>query len=197
MFGALPRLLILAAGAVALVVFASEDFFRADPDSDDDSDDTDQDQNNSLADTLAGTGPFGTFHVAARSAGLLEILEEDGPYTVFAPTDEAFGKMGERFDELLVKPKELAELLKHHIVEGEYNVDALSEDQSLKTLAGGKISVTGGVSPNIDEAKLVEPDVTATNGTIQGIDDVLTAPVPKKSKAKSKSTKKKKSTKKS
>ncbi len=136
--------------------------------------------------TASDAGSFTTLLAAAKAAGLAETLGTDGPFTVFAPTDEAFGKLPAGTIESLLKPEnkqQLADILKYHVVSGRvYSDDAVSA-KSAKTLLGSSIRVnvrdTGAF---INDAKLVKTDLDASNGVIHVIDSVLMPP-PKKADA--------------
>ncbi len=113
------------------------------------------------------------------AAGLVETLEEPGPYTVFAPTNEAFEALGGTLDTLLepANKAELAEVLTYHVVPGELTSSELSDGQKLKTVQGGSLEVkiaNGEVT--VDGAKVAIPDVEASNGVVHVIDEVLIPP---------------------
>ncbi len=120
-----------------------------------------------------------TFSKLLESSGLVETLKGKGPYTVFAPADEAFKKLGTRLDELQ-KPEQKAELLrilKHHVLEGRKTAADVGNLKSAKTLAGGQVTIT--VKDDVvmvDTAKVAKADIEATNGLIHVIDTVLTPP---------------------
>ena len=129
-----------------------------------------------IVDTAVEAGSFNTLVAAVKAAGLVEALKGDGPFTVFAPTDEAFAKLPAGTVESLLKPEnkdKLAAILTYHVVSGKI----LSSDVKpgrVETLQGSKLNVT---SKNgalmVDQAKIVATDVTATNGVIHVIDQVI------------------------
>lgn len=126
----------------------------------------------------AGNENFKTLVAAVKAAGLVEALEGKGPFTVFAPTDEAFAKLGKDKIEALLKDKEaLGAILKYHVVAGKVlAADAVKLDgKSAKTLNGKEFKVEvkdGGVLLN-GKVKVVKTDIKASNGVIHVIDAVL------------------------
>jgi uncharacterized surface protein with fasciclin (FAS1) repeats len=125
------------------------------------------------------TPDLSTLVKAVGAAGLVETLEEPGPYTVFAPTNQAFDALGGTLDTLLEPQNkaELAEILTYHVVPGELTSSELSDGQKLKTVQGGALEVRiadGAVTVN--GAKVAIPDVEASNGVVHVIDEVLTPP---------------------
>lgn len=116
---------------------------------------------------------------AVSAAGLVETLEDPGPYTVFAPTNAAFEALGSTLDTLLepANKAELAEILTYHVVPGELTSSELSDGQMLETVQGGSLEVkiaNGNVTVN--GAKVANPDVEASNGVVHVIDEVLIPP---------------------
>ena len=127
--------------------------------------------------TEAGT--FTTLLTAAAAAGLVETLQGEGPYTVFAPTDEAFAALPEgTLDSLLADPEALKDILLYHVVSGEVTSDQVVELTEATTVQGAPIAISvmdGTVTLN-DSAKVVTADVQASNGVIHVIDAVLLPP---------------------
>jgi uncharacterized surface protein with fasciclin (FAS1) repeats len=120
---------------------------------------------------------FNTLLTAAKEAGLASTLSGDGPYTIFAPTDEAFAKLPEGTVENLLRPEsrdQLAGILKYHVVRGRvYSHDAVSAGQA-ETLAGKKVKVSNGHgSVMVNDARVVMADLDASNGVIHVIDKVI------------------------
>jgi len=111
-----------------------------------------------------------------KAAGLVETLQGPGPFTVFAPTDEAFGKLPKGTVETLLKPEnkgKLAGILTYHVVAGKV-MAADVKTMKAKTVNGQSLTVTvssGGVT--VDNAKVIKTDVTASNGVIHVIDAVV------------------------
>lgn len=125
------------------------------------------------------TPELSTLVEAVTAAGLVETLEEPGPYTVFAPTNAAFEALGSTLDTLLepANKAELSEILTYHVVPGELSSAELSDGQKLETVQGGSLEVkisNGEVTVN--GAKVAAPDVEASNGIVHVIDEVLIPP---------------------
>lgn len=125
----------------------------------------------------SGAGSFKTLVAAVKAAGLVETLQGAGPFTVFAPTDEAFAKLPAGTVEELLKPEnkeKLATILKYHVVPGKV-MAADVKTMKAKTAASGKeleVKVgSGGVT--VDNAKVVKTDIPASNGVIHVIDTVV------------------------
>ena len=119
---------------------------------------------------------YTTFASLVRDAGLENTLNNGGPYTVFAPTNEAFDKLPQGvLDGLRSDKTKLSTILTYHVVNGEYRASDLKGMNSLTSLETGKLSVntteTGEVM--VGNATVVEPDIIASNGVIHGIDRVL------------------------
>lgn len=118
-----------------------------------------------------------TFCTLVEKAGLAETLNGKGPYTVFAPTDEAFNKLGKERLENLQKPENKAELqriLKNHVLAAEKHAAEIQKMKEAETLAGTKLLIT--VKDNvvmIEAAKVTKADIKAGNGLIHEIDTVL------------------------
>lgn len=128
-----------------------------------------------IVDVAAGNKDFSTLVAAVQAAGLVETLKGSGPFTVFAPTNEAFGKLPAGTVESLLKPENKAKLvaiLTYHVVPGKVMAADVKAGE-VKTVQGSmaKISVDGGVK--IDGAKVVATDVAASNGVIHVIDSVI------------------------
>ena len=122
-------------------------------------------------------GQFNTLLTAVKSAGLAEVLGSDGPFTVFAPTDEAFAKLPEGTVESLLKPEnkqKLMDILKYHVVAGRVYSEAALAAKHAETLQGGSIKIgVGGGKATVNDAGLVSTDIDASNGVIHVIDSVL------------------------
>ena len=114
---------------------------------------------------------FGQYMVVTETAVALG----DGPYTVFAPTNDAFDALGEEFEQMSEEPQELEQIVRMHIVEGDYTADALEDGQILETMAGGELEVArDGDTVTVNGAEVVLPDLPASNGVVHGLGDVLT-----------------------
>ncbi|MFN2203084.1 MAG: fasciclin domain-containing protein [Caldilineaceae bacterium] len=134
-----------------------------------------------IVDTAVAAGSFQTLVAAVQAAGLVDTLKGEGPFTVFAPTDEAFAALPEGTVESLLEDPEgaLTDILLYHVVAGKVMAaDAMGLDgQMVETVGGNSFSVTlDGDSLMIDEAKVVQPDIEASNGVIHVIDKVLIPP---------------------
>ncbi len=126
--------------------------------------------------TAAAAGQFNTLAAALKAAGLVEVLQGDGPFTVFAPTDEAFAALPEGTLEKLLLPQnkdKLIKILTYHVVPGKVMSGDL-ESGMVKTVEGSKVNVEvsdGGVM--VGNAKVVKANVPASNGVIHVIDTVI------------------------
>ena len=124
----------------------------------------------------SGAGSFNTLVAAVKAAGLVETLQGKGPFTVFAPTDEAFAKLPAGTVEELLKPESKAKLvsiLTYHVVPGKV-MAADVKTMKAKTVNGQELSIEvadSGVT--VDKAKVVKTDVEASNGVIHVIDSVV------------------------
>jgi transforming growth factor-beta-induced protein len=128
-----------------------------------------------IVDTAVAAGSFKTLAAALQAAGLVETLKGAGPFTVFAPTDEAFAKLPAGTVEALLKdPKALAEILKYHVVSGKVMAADAAKLTEAKTLQGSliKISVKDG-KVYINDAQVTTADIETSNGVIHVIDTVL------------------------
>ncbi len=116
---------------------------------------------------------------AVAAAGLVETLEESGPYTVFAPTNEAFEALGGKLEELLEpqNKEELAEILTYHVAAGEVASGELEDGQMIETVQGEDVEIgIEGEEVTVNGAKVLTPDVQASNGVVHVIDEVLLPP---------------------
>ncbi len=125
------------------------------------------------------TENLSTLVKALQAAGLVEALSGEGPFTVFAPTNEAFAALGTTLDDLL-KPEnkeKLAGILKYHVVSGKVMAADIKDGQKAATLQGAEITITttGGVKLN-GKANVTTPDVAASNGVVHIIDAVILPP---------------------
>lgn len=134
----------------------------------------------SIVDVASANGSFDTLVTAIQTAGLEETLSTEGPYTVFAPTDEAFAALPEGTVEKLVKPENqdaLSQVLAYHVVAGEVASGEI-EPGAVSTVEGSDVELAvdaAGVTVN-GEATVVQPDVIADNGVIHVVDTVLLPP---------------------
>ena len=130
-----------------------------------------------IVDTAVGAGSFNTLAAALNAAGLVDALKGDGPFTVFAPTDEAFAKLPQGTVETLLKPEnkqQLIDVLTYHVVKGDVKAAQVVKLSGAKTLNGQQadIRVTGG-KVSVDNATVVKTDIACDNGTIHVIDAVI------------------------
>jgi uncharacterized surface protein with fasciclin (FAS1) repeats len=153
------RLPILLAGAVALMLASSSTASAAD-----------------IVET-AVAGHFNTLVAAVKAAGLVDTLKGPGPFTVFAPTDEAFAKLPPGTLETLLKPENKARLqsiLTYHVVPGRVMAQDVMNLNSAKTVEGQTLTIhamNGGVM--VDQAHVTKTDIVASNGVIHVIDAVI------------------------
>jgi uncharacterized surface protein with fasciclin (FAS1) repeats len=136
-----------------------------------------QAQQKDIVDTAVAAGSFKTLAAALQAAGLVDTLKGSGPFTVFAPTDEAFAKLPAGTVEELLKPENKAKLtaiLTYHVVPGKVMASQVVSLKEAKTVNGKsvKIAVDNG-TVMIDNAKVVKTDIGATNGVIHVIDTVI------------------------
>jgi uncharacterized surface protein with fasciclin (FAS1) repeats len=130
-----------------------------------------------IVDTAVSAGQFETLAAALGAADLVDTLKGDGPFTVFAPTDEAFAKLPEGTIENLLKPEnrdQLVAILTYHVVSGSVMAADVVKLDEAATVNGQSVSievVDGGV--RIDNANVIAADIKATNGVIHVIDTVL------------------------
>ncbi len=128
-----------------------------------------------IVDTAVAAGQFKTLATALGAADLITTLKGKGPFTVFAPTDEAFAKLPPGTLDALLKDKaKLTAVLTYHVVAGKVLAKDVVKLTSAKTVQGGtvKIAVTGG-KVTVDAANVVKTDIQASNGVIHVIDSVL------------------------
>ena len=133
--------------------------------------------NKDIVDTAVAAGSFKTLTTALNAAGLVETLKGKGPFTVFAPTDEAFAKLSAGTVESLLKPEnkqKLTSILTYHVVAGNVKAADVVKLSSAKTLNGQSVMIkTLGGKVFINGATVVKADIATTNGTIHVIDTVL------------------------
>jgi uncharacterized surface protein with fasciclin (FAS1) repeats len=133
-------------------------------------------QNYDVIETARRSGGFLVFTGAVVDAGLADALREMGPYTVFAPTDKAFAKIPRNKLDDLLRPENLARLqllLRNHIVPGKLRVSELKTLDKARTAQGLELKIESRAGLWINEAKVVSPDLEASNGVLHGIDTVL------------------------
>ena len=129
-----------------------------------------------IVDTAAGAGDFATLVAAVEAAGLVDTLKGDGPFTVFAPTDEAFAALPEGTVENLLKPEnkeQLIAILTYHVVPGKVMSTDLSDDMAATTVQGSDVMIDLDKGVMVNEATVVSADIETTNGVIHVIDKVI------------------------
>ena len=126
-----------------------------------------------IVDTAVAAGSFKTLATALGAAGLVDTLKGKGPFTVFAPTDEAFAKIPKADLDALLKDKaKLTAVLTYHVVPGKVMAKDVKAGQ-VKTVQGSSITVTTAGGVMVDKAKVVKTDIEADNGVIHVIDTVI------------------------
>lgn len=130
-----------------------------------------------IVETAKAVGEFKTLVTALDAAGLVDTLKGDGPFTVFAPTDDAFAKLPDGTVEDLLKPEnkdQLVAILTYHVVPGKVMAgDVQGKQLEVETVEGSKLSVDGTDGVTVDGATVTMPDVAASNGVIHVIDEVV------------------------
>ncbi|WP_442508671.1 fasciclin domain-containing protein [Novipirellula sp. SH528] len=131
----------------------------------------------SIVDIAAGNQDFSTLVAAVKAAGLVETLSGKGPFTVFAPTNEAFNKLPKGTVESLLKPEnkdKLISILKYHVVSGNVMAADVVKLDEAKTVQGQSVKIsTGSDGVMVNKSKVVKTDIKASNGVIHVIDSVL------------------------
>lgn len=131
-----------------------------------------------IVDTAASAGSFDTLVSAVTAAGLVDTLKGKGPYTVFAPTDEAFAALpAGTLDGLLKNKEKLKKILLYHVVPGAVKAADVVKLTSAKTAEGSDVSIkVADGKVKINDANVTKTDVSATNGVIHVIDKVILPP---------------------
>lgn len=132
-----------------------------------------------IVDTAISAGSFKTLVEAVQAAGLVETLKGKGPFTVFAPTDEAFAKLGDQTIKDLLKNKEqLGAILKYHVVPGKVMAEqAVKINGPVKTVQGKEVMIqTRNGAVYVGKAKVIKTDIVCNNGVIHVIDAVILPP---------------------
>lgn len=134
-------------------------------------------QTGTIVDVAVGAGSFKTLVAAVKAAGLVETLQGEGPFTVFAPTDEAFAKLPKGTVENLLKPEnkdKLIAVLTYHVVPGKVMSGDVVKLDSAKTVEGQSVKIrTMDGKVMIDDAQVTQADVETSNGVIHIIDSVI------------------------
>ena len=137
---------------------------------------SDDDAAKDIVDIAVEAGSFTTLVAAVQAAGLVETLKSEGPFTVFAPTDEAFAALPEGTVEDLLKPEnkdQLTAILTYHVVPGKVMSGDLSNNMMATTAQGGDVTIMTDGGVTVDGASVVQADIEASNGVIHVIDAVI------------------------
>jgi uncharacterized surface protein with fasciclin (FAS1) repeats len=130
-----------------------------------------------IVDTAVAAGSFKTLVAAVQAAGLVDTLKGPGPFTVFAPTDEAFAKLPKGTLDDLLKPEnkqKLAGILTYHVVAGKVMAKDVVKLKTAKTVQGQSVTIKAGKNGvMVDGAKVVKTDIETSNGVIHVIDAVI------------------------
>jgi uncharacterized surface protein with fasciclin (FAS1) repeats len=136
-----------------------------------------------IVDTAVKAGSFNTLVTAVKAAGLVDTLKGKGPFTVFAPTDDAFKKLPPATLASLLKPenkKTLTSILTYHVVAGDYPASRIvapkAASYSLKSVEGSSITVNKAKGVKVSGATVTKTDIKTSNGTIHVIDSVILPP---------------------
>jgi uncharacterized surface protein with fasciclin (FAS1) repeats len=153
--------LVVTLGVVALVVGSAGPARTAEPTKD-------------IVTTAVEANSFNTLAKALDAAGLVETLKGPGPFTVFAPTDEAFAKLPPgTLEALLADKARLTKVLTYHVIPGAVMAADVTKMSSAKTVQGQSVSITTRGGVKVDNANVVKTDIVATNGVIHVIDAVI------------------------
>lgn len=127
-----------------------------------------------LIETAIDKGNFKILINALQEAGLFDTLSRDGPYTIFAPTDEAFSKLPAGTLENLIHDKEkLTDILTYHVIPNKVMAAQVSNLKTADTINGKKLTIKTSSVLKIDKAKVIKTNIKCTNGIIHVIDEVL------------------------
>ena len=130
-----------------------------------------------IVDTAIAAGQFGTLVAAVQAAGLVETLKSEGPFTVFAPTDEAFAALPEGTVENLLLPEnkdQLIAVLTYHVIPSAVmSGDIAGKKMEVATVQGSDLSIDATMGVKVDNATVVSADIETSNGVIHVIDQVL------------------------
>ena len=135
-------------------------------------------QTKDIVDTAVAAGSFKTLAKLLADADLVDVMKRPGPYTVFAPTDEAFAKVPKDVLDGLAKDKaRLAEVLKYHVLTSKWSTDDIKLVKQTGTVQGKAVTFGGsGTAMTVNGAKIVKPNVECSNGMVHVIDTVLLPP---------------------
>jgi uncharacterized surface protein with fasciclin (FAS1) repeats len=127
-----------------------------------------------IVDTAVSAGSFNTLVTALKEAGLVDTLKGKGPFTVFAPTDEAFSKIPQdQLNALLADKEALTKVLTYHVVPGKVMAEDVINLTSARTVQGQSLSIDAGSGVRVDNARVLKTDIETSNGVIHVIDSVM------------------------
>lgn len=132
-----------------------------------------------IVDTAVAAGSFNTLVAAVQAAGLVDTLKGEGPFTVFAPTDEAFAKIPKaQLDALLADTEALTAVLTYHVVPGRIMSATLVDERftTAKTVQGEAVTIDARTNVKVNGANVVNADIVASNGVVHVIDSVILPP---------------------
>ena len=133
-----------------------------------------------IVDTAVAAGSFSTLAAALQAAGLVDTLKGEGPFTVFAPTDEAFAALPEGTVENLLRPEnrdQLVAVLTYHVVSGDVRAADVAGLTEATTVQGGTLAIDTSSGVRINDATVTQADIVCSNGVIHVIDKVLLPPL--------------------
>lgn len=129
---------------------------------------------NDIIETARNAGSFKTLLAAIEAAGLTDTLRSEGPFTVFAPTDDAFAALPKgALENLLKDKKKLTSVLTYHVVPGKVMAKDVVKLKEAKTVQGQNVKIDASSGVKVDDARVIKPDVAAENGVIHVIDAVI------------------------
>ena len=127
-----------------------------------------------IVETAVNAGTFNTLVKAVEATELLEILKSPGPYTVFAPTDEAFNNLPEgTLDALLQDIPKLKRIVLYHVAFGDVRAEDLMQIEEAATVEGSIVAIESGEGIKVNDANVLKTDILTDNGVIHVIDGVL------------------------
>lgn len=138
-----------------------------------------QAQDKNIVELAAGTESLSTLVTAVKAAGLVDVLASKGPFTVFAPTNEAFAALPDGVLESLLMPEnkdKLVAVLTYHVVSGSVKSTDLKEGMTAETVQGEKLGVSLKGGAKVNGANVVAADIEASNGVVHVIDAVILPP---------------------
>lgn len=127
-----------------------------------------------IVEVASSDARFSTLVLAVKTAGLVETLSSEGPFTVFAPTNEAFEALGkETLDAVLADKAKLTSILTYHVAPQKLDAATVLAQTSITTVQGQELKVTSAPTPKVNDADIIATDILAENGVIHAINKVL------------------------